>query len=81
MMLKNRQALNRQRLLDSVVSDPDSGCWLWRGQISNSGYGRIMQMTPGVYAARLLTSCNRVQHFAKRFDTPVVGAQVAYSQS
>lgn len=42
MMLKNRQALNRQRLLDSVVSDPDSGCWLWRGQISNSGYGRIM---------------------------------------
>ena len=42
MMPNNRQLLNKKRLLDSVVSDPDSGCWLWRGQISNSGYGRIM---------------------------------------
>jgi hypothetical protein len=41
-MIKNRQALNRQRLLACVVSDPDSGCWLWQGQISNSGYGRMM---------------------------------------
>jgi len=38
MMIKNRQALNKKRLPGSVVSDPDSGCWLWRGQISNSGY-------------------------------------------
>ena len=42
MIVSTRQELNGQRLLASVASDPDSGCWLWRGQISNSGYGRIM---------------------------------------
>jgi hypothetical protein len=31
----------RQRLLMSVSTASDSGCWEWTGQISNSGYGRI----------------------------------------
>ena len=59
MMLKNRQALNRQRLLDSVVSDPDSGCWLWRGQISNSGYGRIMYSSEN---GRAMESAHRASY-------------------
>lgn len=42
MILNSRQELNRQRLLGSAAIDPASGCWLWRGQISNSGYGRTM---------------------------------------
>jgi len=42
MIVKTRQELNRQRLMTSAAIEPDSGCWLWRGQISNSGYGRIM---------------------------------------
>ena len=33
---------NGDRLLASIVREPSSGCWLWRGQISNSGYGRMM---------------------------------------
>ncbi len=33
---------NADRLLASIAREPSSGCWLWRGQISNSGYGRIM---------------------------------------
>ena len=36
------EARNRDRLLGSIARDTPSGCWLWRGQISNSGYGRIM---------------------------------------
>ena len=40
------QTMNRERLLRAVLQDPDSGCWLWRGQISNSGYGRIMLSGP-----------------------------------
>ena len=24
----------------------DSGCWIWHGQISNSGYGRLKQRQP-----------------------------------
>lgn len=31
----------QQRILTSVTKDPDNGCWLWRRQISNTGYGRI----------------------------------------
>jgi hypothetical protein len=42
MLLNSTQELNRQRLLGSATIDPASGCWLWRGQISNSGYGRTM---------------------------------------
>lgn len=33
---------NGDRLLASIVREPSSGCWLWRGQISNTGYGRMM---------------------------------------
>ena len=33
---------NRERLLAHVTMYPDSGCWIWRGQVSNSGYGRIL---------------------------------------
>jgi hypothetical protein len=33
---------NGYRLLGSIFKEPSSGCWLWRGQISNSGYGRMM---------------------------------------
>ena len=33
---------NADRLLTSIAREPSSGCWLWRGQISNSGYGRLM---------------------------------------
>jgi len=33
---------NGDRLLGSIVKEASSGCWLWRGQISNSGYGRMM---------------------------------------
>jgi hypothetical protein len=40
------QTMNRERLLRAALQDPDSGCWLWRGQISNSGYGRIMLSGP-----------------------------------
>jgi len=31
----------RQRLLMSVSTADDGGCWEWTGQISNGGYGRI----------------------------------------
>ena len=33
---------NADRLLTSIAREPSSGCWLWRGQISNSGYRRLM---------------------------------------
>lgn len=40
-----RQPTRRQqRILDDCRLLADSGCWIWIGQISNSGYGRITVM-------------------------------------
>jgi hypothetical protein len=32
----------KNSLLMHIVRNPDTGCWIWNGQISNSGYGRLM---------------------------------------
>lgn len=37
--------MNRARLQERLLAytqKQDNGCWEWRGQISNSGHGRIM---------------------------------------
>lgn len=31
----------QQKIMINISKDEISGCWLWRGQISNSGYGKI----------------------------------------
>lgn len=31
----------QQKILTNTVKDEDSGCWIWQGQISNSGYGKL----------------------------------------
>jgi hypothetical protein len=36
-----------KKLLTSVRKKPDTGCWEWTGQISNSGYGRTMLRDDG----------------------------------
>jgi hypothetical protein len=40
-MTTNQQKRTRERILASITQDPESGCWLWVRQVSNSGYGRI----------------------------------------
>jgi len=32
----------QEKILNNIARDTDSGCWIWRGQISNSGYGKLM---------------------------------------
>ena len=66
------QARNQQRILALVSKDPSSGCWLWRHQISNSGYGRIMlRGNDGSY----MESAHRASYSA--FIAPLAdGAQV-----
>lgn len=41
----NLQNRNRQKLLMNVTESDNDKCWPWQGQISNSGYGRIMLKT------------------------------------
>ncbi len=42
--MKQDMTLQQKQLFDTVKVFDDSGCWIWQGQISNSGYGRIKQM-------------------------------------
>ena len=37
-MTQRQQSLQRMTYLQN-----DTGCWIWQGQISNSGYGRVME--------------------------------------
>jgi hypothetical protein len=32
----------QQKILANIVKSTSSECWIWKGQISNSGYGKIM---------------------------------------
>lgn len=36
------QARLQRMLLGRIHKDPETECWNWRGQVSNSGYGRTM---------------------------------------
>jgi len=67
-MFKTSEETNRQRVLDSVAQHPDSGCWLWRGQISNTGYGRIMLSGP---QGRSMESAHRASYAAFVGPIPV----------
>ena len=32
----------QQKILDNIKKPENSACWIWTGQVSNSGYGKIM---------------------------------------
>lgn len=32
----------QQNILSNIAKDKNNQCWLWTGQISNSGYGKLM---------------------------------------
>lgn len=41
----NQEMTSQQkRLFDQTRKLNDSSCWIWQGQISNTGYGRLKQM-------------------------------------
>jgi hypothetical protein len=44
--MQQRTTMNdrQQRLYDMTFQQDDTGCWIWHGQVSNSGYGRVMEV-------------------------------------
>ena len=38
--MKDEMTVKQKRLFEMARLVDDSGCWLWQGQVSNSGYGR-----------------------------------------
>jgi len=39
--MKQDMTSQQKQLFDKVIVLDDSACWVWQGQISNSGYGRL----------------------------------------
>jgi hypothetical protein len=35
---------DQRRLVDHVRKLDDCDCWIWQGQVSNSGYGRVHEL-------------------------------------
>ena len=40
--MKTELTRNQRNLVALTQLDEETDCWIWRGQISNSGYGRTM---------------------------------------
>ena len=40
--MTQEMTVKQKRLFDMTQPLDDSACWIWQGQVSNSGYGRIM---------------------------------------
>ena len=38
--MKQEMTIKQKRLFEMTRLLDDSGCWIWQGQVSNSGYGR-----------------------------------------
>ncbi|MFW2438415.1 MAG: hypothetical protein ACN4GR_03490 [Arenicellales bacterium] len=51
---------NKDRLLMYVVRSNDSDCWVWNGQVSNSGMGRLM--LPGTDGRMRMESAHRASY-------------------
>jgi hypothetical protein len=60
----------QQLIRSSVVVDVEHGCWLWRGQVSNSGYGRLM-VSDGHHQTRI-DSAQQISYIAF-IGTPAEG--------
>jgi formylglycine-generating enzyme required for sulfatase activity len=69
-MSNSLNSRNADRLLASIAREPSSGCWLWCGQISNSGYGRMMVRHP---SGNKMESAHRASYAA--FVAPFRTAQ------
>ena len=41
--MRQEMTVKQKSLFDMTQTLDDSGCWIWQGQISNSGYGRMME--------------------------------------
>jgi len=41
--MKQEMTAQQKQLFEMTTQLNDSGCWVWQGQVSNSGYGRLKQ--------------------------------------
>lgn len=42
--MKQVMTTQQKQLFEMTIPLNDSGCWIWQGQVSNSGYGRLKQV-------------------------------------
>ena len=46
----------QRKILTNVRSAEEGECWLWRGQVSNSGFGRLMVRDDGKKVNKMVTA-------------------------
>ncbi len=61
----------KKTIRGSALADPQSGCWVWHRQVSNSGYGKMMVREDG---ATRYVSAHRASYRA--FVEPLADDQV-----
>jgi hypothetical protein len=44
LIMKQEMTAQQKWLFEMTRQLSDSACWIWQGQVSNSGYGRLKQM-------------------------------------
>lgn len=37
----SRERLSRDEMMNRIIPEPNSGCWIWLGHVSKDGYGKI----------------------------------------
>ena len=42
--MKQEMTSKQKKLFEMTTLVNGSGCWVWQGQVSNSGYGRLQQV-------------------------------------
>lgn len=52
-MAGGRASTAIERLLDLSIPEPNSGCWIWMGQLNEKGYGRIRHLGRTRFAHRV----------------------------
>lgn len=53
----------QKKLVNLIAEQAETGCWLWQGQISNSGYGRLMELQPDATTKMVSAHCASYRAF------------------
>jgi len=68
-MPPRKQEIDWQYIFDRMHPEPNSGCWLWAGELNNAGYGRIVRGNNHC-GLRVRSLAHRVTYQMARGDIP-----------
>jgi len=57
----------QQKLKQQTIINDDTGCWIWKGQLANSGHGKLKTQVEGVVK---VVSAEHASHIAFLGEVP-----------